>query len=171
MAAKRPEPKHGSLPRYRRGCRCDRCRAANSRAKRLERARAKGRGGSPLLTLVQDPPPDTHSTPTDAAHDAGLPDAPAAPPQPPRYYGTVEDAVAKDLAEIVSDVPMHRTLRAMAQALAREIDDMDGKGSKAALHNQLLDVVTKLRGDRDGEGDGDDALIAALSQPIVPGAS
>lgn len=35
-----PDPDHG-LPLYRRGCRCDECRAANARRQRERRHRAK----------------------------------------------------------------------------------------------------------------------------------
>jgi len=170
---KRSEPKHGSLGRYRAGCRCEPCRSASARAKRLQRARAKQRSESPLLTIVGDGQP--------VGHPDGQPGGQANSAAPPvddslpggaggLWIGPVQRAVTEDIDELNSEVPMHRTLRAMAIALAKEIDDMDGKGSKAALHNQLLDVVTKLRGDSDGEDEGDDALFAALSQPLVPGA-
>lgn len=162
--SKRPKPKHGTVTEYRRGCRCDRCRSANTRARRLERARKAQRGENPPLTLVGDTPSSPQPDPTSTPHDEE-----AKPPQPRLWIGPVEQAVTDDIDELNSEVPMHRTLRAMAIALAKEIDDMDGKGSKAALHNQLLDVVTKLRGDSDGEDESDDALFAALSQPLVPG--
>lgn len=156
---------------YRHGCRCDRCRAANARARRLQRERKRAAAGNPRLTLVADTPDGTHGDTPDAAVAEDATDRGRRGDLDGRYLGPVEDAVKNDIDELSSDVPMHRTLRAMALALAREIDDMDGKGSKAALHNQLLDVVTKLRGDGDGESEGDDALIAALSQPLVPGSA
>lgn len=100
---------------------------------------------NPQLTVVTDQPLDPPATPT---------------------LGDVEKAVADDLDELDSEGPMTRTLRAMALALAREIDQADTKTSKAALHNQLLDVVQRLRGDsEDGDTAGDD-LLAALGTPL-----
>ena len=170
---KRTEPKHGTNARYRAGCRCEKCRSASARAKRLQRARAKQRGGNPMLTIVGDGQvsgqDDGRAEPSEANDDSAVDDS-LGKTKPRLWIGPVEKAVTADVDELDSTVLMHRTLRAMAIALAREIDDMEGKGSKAALHNQLLDVVTKLRGDSDVEEEGDNALFAALSQPLVPGA-
>lgn len=141
------QPQHGTSRRYRLGCRCEACKAAHSRAQRLYRARRRQAGDNPLLQVVTE--------------------TPAEPMPMPAAVGDVERAVADDLAELDTAGPMDRTLRAMALSLAREIDQADSKTSKAALHNQLLDVVQRLRGDSDDSEPAGDDILAALSAPLV----
>jgi len=56
-------------------------------------------------------------------------------------------AVAIDLSDVTAgDRPFFNTLRAAALTLARELDDLDSRSSKAPLVKQLVDVVRELKG-------------------------
>lgn len=66
-------PRHGTLRRYKlelaEGQTCDKCRAANSRAKAQERANKKAREQRSGLHIVDDPPVDPTNDPTEPADE------------------------------------------------------------------------------------------------------
>lgn len=139
----------GTVAAYRKGCRCEACKAANTRQRRMDRARAKQRGERPMLTLVDD----TQAEPPQTTEPRTTP--------PSGAVGDMEAAVVTDLIAIDNANPekgmTYNTLRAAAIALAREIDSADST-SKAPLVKQLLEVMSKLTGK-----DGDDDPLAFLA--------
>ena len=150
----------GSLQAYRAGCRCDPCKAANTRQRRMDRARAKQRGEHPIFSIVED----TQQAPPQTTEPRTTPQG--------RARGDMETAVESDLIAIDNANPekgmTYNTLRAAAIALAREIDN-DDSTSKAPLVKQLMEVMSKLAGK-----DGDDdplAFLAGLADefPSTPG--
>lgn len=145
MAQKRREPAHGLTARYRRGCRCERCKAANSRTKRQQRERARLRAGDSHLHLVDDVQADPQTGTTGAA----------ATERPPSHLaGPMEEAVLSDLGTVdPKDKPFFQTLKAAAIALARELDAIDSKSSKAPLVKQIVDVVKEIKGQEGGADD------------------
>lgn len=139
----------GSLSAYRAGCRCDPCKAANTRQRRMDRARAKQRSERPVFTIVED----TQPAPLETTEPRTTPQG--------RAKGDMEVAVESDLIAIDHANPekgmTYNTLRAAAVALAREIDN-DDSTSKAPLVKQLMEVMSKLAGK-----DGDDDPLAFLA--------
>ncbi len=62
----------------------------------------------------------------------------------------------QDLATVDATTrPFFNTLRAAALSLARELDDLDSKSSKAPLVAKIVDVVREIKGKEEG---GDDPL-------------
>ncbi|MEP6477838.1 MAG: hypothetical protein ABJB03_00475 [Rhodoglobus sp.] len=165
MVASKKIPAHGTVARYRIELRnktvCEKCRAANSRARKVARDRAKKAAGTGHLTLV----PDTQSEHTPPAADTQSTDD--AEPEP----GPMETAVVEDLAEITAaeQVPFHRSLSALALVLAREADVAQSATARGGASRQLFEVLKSLRTRK--EGDGNTALDIVLSDfgdPLVP---
>lgn len=153
----------GTTTAYRKGCRCAACTAANTRAKQRTRARAKQRGSRPLLTIVGD---ESGDVPTDTPPDATGCDVQA--DADGRPWGAMERSVQLDLAALEPPgPPAFNTLKAAALALAREVDNIDSRSSKAPLVKQLVDVMDKLTGKDPGDGDSLDDLIASFAQPLT----
>lgn len=161
-----PKPAaHGTTARYRAELKaksvCERCRSANTKAKSLQRARAKQNGTTPVLSLVPDV--QIGSTPDT------VPDLPERPkPHHVPAWSATEKAVHADLAALPADTPFLASLSAVALALAREIDDVNGKGSKATPAKQLTDVIRELKQKSGGSGDTFNDLLALLASPLVP---
>ena len=162
-------PPHGTVARYRRELRegkaCDRCRAANSKAKSLQRARAKQRGARPILSIV----PDVQESPTDATTPA--PETPSKR-KPDGYkhvpdWGRMRKAVEEDLAIASTNAPFFKTYSDMARSLADEIDSVDSRTSKAPLVKQLVDVIDKLKGKDDAGAGSFLSLLDELGRPLV----
>lgn len=77
--------------------------------------------------------------------------------------GPMEQAVETDLATVdPKDKPFFQTLRAAAVTLARELDSIDSKSSKAPLVKQLVDVVKEIKGQEGGAHDPALQLLADL---------
>lgn len=123
--------KHG-LSGYRKGCGCADCRAAHTaavaawrarrrRARELEQLQDEARAQAEADALP--PAPDTTQAPT-------LID-PAAP------AGPIEQALEKDLEQLIGDPPWKATLTALARANARIVDQVH-------LH-QRLDVLSGVQ--------------------------
>lgn len=162
MPTAHPTPRHGTTARYRRGCKCERCRSANAKAKSRQRARAKQRGATPILSLVGDVQIGTTPEPV----------APVADSRPEKRhvpaYGAMEKSVSDDLASYDHDRPFFNTLKAAALALAREIDDIDSRTSKAPLVKQLVDVVREIKGKDADDGQSlDQFLFGDIGNPVV----
>jgi hypothetical protein len=162
-------PPHGTVRRYRRELRekkvCDRCRAANTKARSRERARAKQRGAHPILSLV--PEPQESTTPEPAAT------SPAPSKRKPDDYehvpawGRTRKGLEEDLNTANHSAAFFNTYATAARALADEIDSVDSRTSKAPLVKQLVDVIDKLKGKEDGGADSFQSLLAQLGRPLV----
>lgn len=159
-------PAHGTVARYRRELRekkvCDRCRAANTKAKSRQRARAKQRGARPILSIVPDVQSRTTPEPTTALEK----------PTPTGYdrvpaWGRTRKAVEDDLKTADASAPFFSTLKNAALVLADEIDSVDGRTSKAPLVKQLVDVVRELKGKDEASGNSFQSLLAELGRPLV----
>lgn len=169
MTTPRKLPKHGTVPRYRielkQGTPCDKCRAANSLARRQYRAAAKKRSGPRILTLVPDTHPEHTNEVTAPTSDQSSKNDDTDP-----ALGDMETAVKADLAEKSSTVAFHRSLEAMALTLAREVDSAESKASKASSIKQMYEVLKALRGEEGNGEQGTDALLELFNQPL-PGMS
>ena len=102
------ELQHGTVARYRRGCKCEPCRAANRDRVRDHRAR---------LFLIEGEEEAVADLATRINPDAPVPtiDMRAEP-------GTVEQAVIEDLGELVGEPPWKRTASAILRLNAKVID-------------------------------------------------
>ncbi|NQX36261.1 hypothetical protein [Herbiconiux sp. VKM Ac-2851] len=83
-------------------------------------------------------------------------------------YAATEKAVHNDLLTVDVQTPFYHSLRAAALVLAREIDDVNSKASKAPLVKQLVDVIRELKGKDVAGGNSLEALLQDLSTPLVP---
>lgn len=149
----------GTTTAYRKGCRCAPCTAANTQAKRAERERRKQRGQRPVLSIVDDttppPPPDVPTDPT-----AGYTNVPA--------WGATEKALRADIDTLEPSTDFGRTaLIQGALALARQIDDIDFRGSKGPIVKTLVDTIRAIRGKEAGDGESLEELLTALSEPFA----
>lgn len=99
---------HGTIARYRRGCKCEPCRAVNRDRVRDHRAseRAVDAERENVVALAVNIDPDAPVPTIDMQ-------APA---------GRVEKAVRKDLKELVGEPPWKRTAAAILRLNARVID-------------------------------------------------
>ncbi|MFA8415155.1 hypothetical protein ACEPTV_33460, partial [Burkholderia pseudomallei] len=64
--AKPRKPRHGTVRRYKDGCRCDPCTAANTEARRRERERAAKKAGKAVPTTSKRVPTRRPAGPTTA---------------------------------------------------------------------------------------------------------
>jgi hypothetical protein len=165
-------PAHGTVARYRRELRdgnvCDRCRAANTKAKSRQRARAKQRGAHPVLSIVPDVQERTTAEPTEPME----PDEPSSKRKPDDYqhvpnWGRTRQGLESDLKTANRSAPFFNTYATAARALADEIDSVDSRTSKAPLVKQLVDVIDKLKGKDDGGANSFQSLLADLGRPLV----
>ncbi|WP_309129469.1 hypothetical protein [Microbacterium sp.] len=99
---------HGTLARYRRGCKCEPCRAANRDRVRDHRARA---------AAVDTEREQVASIAINIDPDAPVPTIDMQAPA-----GRVEKAVRKDLKALVGEPPWKRTAAAILRLNARVID-------------------------------------------------
>lgn len=151
---------------YRAGCKCDACRADAAAAKKEQRERRKRAQGRPKLSLVPSLPAD-HDVEAPTATES----APIEPDQVLEYHevpawGAVEKAVHQDIDALAADTPFLSVLKATALALARELDDVNAKGSKASAARQMTDIVRELK-EKGPEGVGD-SIESLLGAPQVP---
>ena len=159
-------PAHGTVRRYRLELKdagaCEKCRAANSRAKATERANRKARDQRSHMAIVPDP----QDAPTDVGtNDTADDDAPPAP-------GEMEKAVTEDLDAIVSAerVQFHRSLSALALQLAREVDGTTSAVARSAASRQLFEVLKSLRSGKDSDDPSAlDLYLDEFGVPLVPG--
>jgi len=93
-----------------------------------------------------------------------IPESPARKPLP--AWAVTERAVRGDLEALPADTPFLDSLAAIALALAREIDDAEGKTSRAGAAKQLTEVIRELK-QRAGGGDSFADLLALLGTPLV----
>lgn len=151
----------GTTTAYRKGCRCASCTAANTEAKRRTRERKKRGDTRPLLTIVDDSTPPPPSDPP--------PDAIPGPQRDP-LYGATEKALRADLETLEPSTDFGRNaLIQGALALARQIDDLDFRGSKGPIVKTLVETIRAIRGKEAGDGESLEDLLASLSDPL-PGA-
>lgn len=146
---------------YRAGCHCEECRRDAAAAKKQQRDRANARRGRPRLYAV----------PREPVEQAGEPPAATPEPEPPAphhvpAYGAVEKAVHDDIEQLPAETPFLAVLKATALALARELDDVDAKGSKASAARQMTEIVRELK-EKGPEGVGD-SIESLLGAPTVP---
>lgn len=145
---------HGTLARYRRGCKCEPCRSANRDRVRDHRARAvavdaeRDQVASIAVTINPDAPVPTIDM-----------QAPA---------GRVEKAVRKDLKELVGEPPWKRTAAAILRLNARVIDQaptVDRLDLLSPMQLRAQEWMKLLRsvGPTDGTvAGGAEALLEAL---------
>lgn len=164
-------PPHGTAARYRLELKtktvCDRCRSANTRAKRRQRQQAQQKRSRPLLSLVPDVQPERTNGTTDVVEPAD--ETPRA--QNGAEYHQVDPSTATvkaflaDIASISPEVPFFHTLKQAGLVIARDIDDVNHSAAKGPLLKQLLDVVRELKGKGDGDGNSFDDFLADLLKP------
>lgn len=128
--------KPGTMAAYRKGCRCDLCKAANTRRVQAQRRRPEPVLTAPVVELFPGAQQRAQEPPSDAS---------TAAPADGGRWGDMETAVRADLANLENlDIPGGATFKASALALARELDDLDSRSSKAPLVKQLMDVMSAL---------------------------
>lgn len=159
----------GTTTAYKKGCRCAKCTAANTAAKRRERERAKHRGQRPLLTIVTDDTPRP-SRPTDGPEDPPTRDEDGPEGRPGRdwAWGPAEKALRMDIADLPTSTDFGRAaLIQGAIALTRQIDDYDFRGSKGPLVKTLVETIRAIRGKEPDDGDTLEGLLAGLAEPFA----
>ena len=176
MTSRPKLPAHGTVQRYRLELKqkaagkisapCDRCRSANSERAKLARANAEAGRRRAEMSIVPDVTNEGHtSTPEEStpAKAGGR-----------RKIGTMEKAVEDDINDIdqALRVPFHRSLSALANELAREIDEpATSATARRDARKQLFEVLRSLRTQK--EGDDNSAVAVALQAagfgvPLVP---
>lgn len=157
------DPSKGKAGRtaYRAGCKCDTCREDAAKAKREQRDRRKRAQTGPKLSLVPALPTSSDPAPPPAAEEPAAVeyhDVPA--------WGAVERAVHEDIDSLPAATPFLAVLKATALAIARELDDVNAKGSKASAARQMTDIVRELK-EKGPEGVGS-TIESLLGAPEVP---
>lgn len=150
--------KPGTMAAYRKGCRCELCKAANTRRVRAQRRRPEEPSAAPVVELFPGAQTRAQTPPVDAS---------TSPPVDDKPWGDMERAVRGDLASLENlNIPGGATFRASALTLARELDDLDSRSSKAPLVKQLMDVMSVLT---KKEGGDDDPLgfLSSLSDEFA----
>lgn len=145
---------HG-LKRYRAGCKCEVCRAANAARVRLSRRVAawEEKEKRAVTEIVQMPAPDAPVATIDMD----------APP------GMIEQAVVEDLDELVGEPPWKRTAAAILRLNARVIDQAPSRDrldllSPMQLRTQEWMKLLRSVGPTDGTvASGAEALLAAMA--------
>lgn len=120
--------KHGQSG-YRRGCRCEECRAGH----RADVAKWRAARRTPAPPAAEAPLPDLTSVP--------VPDPSPAP-------GAIESAVSADLAALVGEPPWKTTLSALAVYNARLLDQLmslDRLDLISPIQLRTLEVLNRLR--------------------------
>lgn len=146
---------HGTVARYRRGCKCERCRAANRDRVRDHRSRA-------LAVEAEQQHVATIAVNID-------PDAPVPTIDMKSPAGRVEKAVRKDLKQLVGEPPWKRTAAAILRLNARVIDQapaVDRLDLLSPMQLRAQEWMKLLRsvGPTDGTvAGGAEALLDALN--------
>lgn len=146
---------HGTLARYRRGCKCEPCRAANRNRVRDHRARAAAveTERETVVALAAKIDPDAPVPTIDMNAEPGL----------------IEQAVAEDLDELVGEPPWKRTASAILRLNARVIDQAPTADrldllSPMQLRTQEWMKLLRSVGATDGTiAGGAEALLGALA--------
>lgn len=137
--------KPGTMAAYRKGCRCDLCRAANTRRVQDQRRRPESVLTAPVVELFPGAQQRAQEPPSDASTSGDA---------PPSVWGDMETAVRADLGTLENlDIPGAATFKASAIILAKELDDLDSRASKAPLVKQLMDVMGRLTKKEAGDDD------------------
>ncbi len=137
--------KPGTMAAYRKGCRCDLCKGANTRRVQKQRARPEATLTAPVVELFPGAQQRAQETPSDASTSTDA---------PPGKWGDMETAVRADLGALENlDIPGAATFKASAIILAKELDDLDSRASKAPLVKQLMDVMGRLTKKEAGDDD------------------
>jgi len=159
-------PRHGTLRRYKlelaEGQTCEKCRAANSRAKAAERANKKAREQRAGLHIVPDPPAGPTDEPTDNV------EAPAQPPKTthlPRDVrtdvgGGIENAVRNYLNSAGTQDLLAHVYGEIVIAVARVISTAEPKDIPK-LTEEMVDAA-KLMRPADSTAGGSDDPFAGL---------
>lgn len=164
-------PRHGTVARYRlelkTGKACDKCKAANSKARADYRQRAKKPPARPHLTIV----PDTQTEDTPHTADTAEPPAKGDDDKDPEP-GPLEKALREDLATIseFERVPFFNSLSAIATERAKEADKSESATARSAATRQLFEVLKSLRSKKEGENSGSalDIVLEDFGLPLVP---
>lgn len=145
-SAKPRKPRHGTVRRYKDGCRCDPCRGANTRARQREREAAAKRDGKPVPTRskrVPTPRPVPTTAEVDRALD-GLELLLAA--------GPIEQAAREALTD-----PKDASTRLRHELVFRGARSLDDP-KNARYFASTVEAVRKVLADLTG-GDADDTDI------------
>lgn len=145
------KPRHGTVRRYKDGCRCDRCREANTTARRRERAKASGG----TVPTTRKRVPTTRFVPTSTAPDD---------PTPPTDDETVRGTLARALATLDADDDMARFRKAHALRLASVLDDASKPHLWKGITSALAEVLAALVGNKPPQDGEADALAAFLGE-------
>lgn len=149
------ELQHGTVARYRRGCKCEPCRAANRDRVRDHRAR---------LFLLEGE--------QEAVDNLALrinPDAPVPTINMNADPGTVEEAVIADLDELVGEPPWKRTASAILRLNARVIDQaptadrLDLLSPMQLRTQEWMKLLRSVAGSDTSIADGAAALLEAMA--------
>lgn len=150
--------KHGTRQRYKQGCSCDPCKAAEAAYKREQRRRrnarnAAGEDAAPLA-IVQAiiPKPATSATePEDPERGAE------------RQPGPVEAAIRAQLGAL-STVEARAGEAEMAYALAKLLDNPKALPQHSAAAHRLSELIDKLRKGADKKT-GKLAAVRKMTRP------
>lgn len=149
-------PKHGTTARYRRELKtqtvCDRCRSANTKAKSLQRARAKQHGETPVLSLVpdtQDPRTSETTVTDDATKHTVIP-----PGVQNMVGGGIENAVRNYLNKTSKNDLLAFVYGEIVIAVSRVIAISDPKDIPK-LTGEMVDAAKLMRADEPGGGNDD----------------
>ena len=135
------EVKNHGASGYRRGCKCDRCRAGHRESVAQWRASRK-----------KPPVPASPGTVLPRGDAPGVDDA--APP------GVIETAMRADIAKLVGEPPWKATLSALAIYNARLLDQLqhfDRLDLVSPMQLRTLEILQRLRAVSEGAGAGDEA--------------
>jgi len=155
-------PRHGTIRRYKlelaEGQTCEKCRAANSRAKAAERANKKAREQRAGLHIVPDPP----SAPTDEPTDAVPPTKTTHLPRDVRtdVGGGIENAVRNYLNSAGTQDLLAHVYGEIVIAVARVISTAEPKDIPK-LTEEMVDAA-KLMRPADSTAGGSDDPFAGL---------
>jgi len=137
---------HGTVRGYKLGCRCEECRAANTKAKQAERDRRREREGRP------------------AASRSAVPTPPAASPLI-EGAGPIEEAAREALGTVGGDEPLAKMRREVVFRAAAVMDNP----KFAPFFKSAADVLRVTVGDllaespaKDGEADALAGIMATF---------
>lgn len=131
--------KHGTRQRYKQGCGCDPCKAAEAAYKREQRRRRNARNAA-----GEDAPPlvVVHNFPANPPPSATAPEGPDQGAE--RQPGPVEAAIRAQLGAL-STVETRAGEAEMAYNLARLLDNPKALPQHSAATHRLSELVDKLR--------------------------
>ena len=137
---------HGTVRGYKSGCRCDICKHANTKAKRLERERKRAREGKPQPVRKPRVPTSVKAVPQEAD------------------CGPIESAFRAALAE-PTEVALDLARREIVFAAARNMDNPKHapffKSNSDVLRATVADLLASKPAE-DGETDALKELVASF---------